>query len=255
MTQKEKKNCIKKLIVSAVSIAFLALAGTALFRHLGLHDVTRQEVQDFIASKGAAAPFLYILLSFAQVTLIPIPGAITILAGNYLFGPLKAFIYSYIGMLLGAMTAFFLGKWIGRPFVNWIAGSKEKADEWIGRLKGREKIVMFFMFLLPLFPDDLLCAIAGMLHYTAFEFLIVQLITRTSSIFGTLFFMSGEFIPYNAWGTSLVMILVIAGAVGFYLMLKNYEAIEKKMRAVFRRNKKENGTKLKKEGDESDSSY
>ena len=64
--------------------------------------------------------------------------------------------------------------------------------------------------------------------------------------------MSGEVIPYNAWGTLLVMILVIAGAVGFYLMLKNYETIEKKMRAIFRRNQKRNGTKLKKEGDESD---
>ena len=167
--------------------------------------------------------------------MIPIPGAVTILAGNYLFGAVRAFIYSYIGMLLGAMAAFFLGKLIGRPFVNWIAGSKGKADGWIDKLKGREKIVMFFMFLLPLFPDDLLCAIAGMFKYSTFEFLVLQLITRATSIFGTLFFMSGEVIPYNAWGISLVAILSIIVIVCFALSMKHYEKIEEKLNRIFKK--------------------
>ena len=222
MTQSDKKKTIVKLIISVIVIAVIALLGFLLFKHFGLKDITREEIQSFIETKGAVAPLIFILLSFAQVTLIPIPGAVTILAGNYLFGAVKAFIYSYIGMLLGAMVAFFLGKLIGRPFVNWIAGSKEKADSWIDKLKGREKIVMFFMFLLPLFPDDLLCAIAGMFKYSTLEFLVLQLITRATSIFGTLFFMSGEVIPYNAWGISLVAILSIIVIVCFALSMKHY---------------------------------
>ena len=235
MTQSDKKKTIVKLIISVIVIAVIALLGFLLFKHFGLKDITREEIQSFIETKGAAAPLIFILLSFAQVTLIPIPGAVTILAGNYLFGAVKAFIYSYIGMLLGAMVAFFLGKLIGRPFVNWIAGSKEKADSWIDKLKGREKIVMFFMFLLPLFPDDLLCAIAGMFKYSTLEFLVLQLITRATSIFGTLFFMSGEVIPYNAWGISLVAILSIIVIVCFALSMKHYEKIEEKLNRIFKK--------------------
>ena len=235
MVQNEKKKIIIKLIVSVVAVAALAILGYIIFRHFGLDDITQEEIQALIESKGAVAPLIFILVSFAQVTMIPIPGAVTILAGNFLFGPVKAFIYSYIGMLLGAMVAFFFGKLIGQPFVNWIAGSKEKADSWIDKLKGREKIVMFFMFLLPLFPDDLLCAIAGMFKYSAFEFLVLQIITRATSIFGTLFFMSGEVIPYNAWGISLVAILVIIVIICFVLSMKYYEKIEEKLTIIFKK--------------------
>ena len=235
MLRNDKKKTVLKLIISLVVIAAIAFLGFLLFEHFGLNDISREQIQNFIESKGATAPLVFILLSFAQVTLIPIPGAVTILAGNYLFGPVKAFLYSYIGMLIGAMAAFVLGKLIGRPFVNWIAGGKEKANEWIDKLKGREKIVMFFMFLLPLFPDDLLCAIAGMFKYSTLEFFVLQIITRATSIFGTLFFMSGEVIPYNAWGISLVAALAIIAVVCFAFSMKHYEKIEAKLNKIFKK--------------------
>lgn len=237
MIKNEKMKTVVKLIVSALAIAALVLVGYLLYRHFGLDKITQEQIQDFIASTGAIAPIIFILLSFAQVTLIPIPGAITILAGNYLFGTLESFIYSYIGMLLGAMAAFILGRLIGRPFVNWIAGSKEEADKWVDKLKGREKVVMFFMFLLPLFPDDLLCAIAGMFKYSTLEFLVLQLITRATSIFGTLFFMSGEVIPHNAWGITLVAVLALLGVAAFTLSMKHYDKIEAKINKIFSKKK------------------
>ena len=237
MIKNEKMKTVLRLIVSVLAIAALVLVGYLLYRHFGLDKITQEQIQDFIASTGAIAPIIFILLSFAQVTLIPIPGAITILAGNYLFGTLESFIYSYIGMLLGAMAAFILGRLIGRPFVNWIAGSKEEADKWVDKLKGREKVVMFFMFLLPLFPDDLLCAIAGMFKYSTLEFLVLQLITRATSIFGTLFFMSGEVIPHNAWGITLVAVLALIGVAAFTLSMKHYDKIEAKINKIFSKKK------------------
>ena len=238
MIKNEKMKTVVKLTVSVIVIAALVLVGFLLYRHFGLDKITQEQVQDFIASTGAVPPIIFILLSFAQVTLIPIPGAITILAGNYLFGTLESFIYSYIGMLLGAMAAFFLGRLLGRPFVNWIAGSKEEADKWVDKLKGREKVVMFFMFLLPLFPDDLLCAIAGMFKYSTLEFLVLQLITRATSILGTLFFMSGEVIPHNAWGITLVAVLALIGVIAFTLAMKHYDKIEEKLNKVFKKKEK-----------------
>ena len=237
MIKNEKMKTVVKLIISALAIAALVLVGYLLYRHFGLDKITQEQIQDFIASTGAVAPIIFILLSFAQVTLIPIPGAVTILAGNYLFGTLESFIYSYIGMLLVAMAAFILGRLLGRPFVNWIAGSKEEADKWVDKLKGREKVVMFFMFLLPLFPDDLLCAIAGMFKYSTLEFLVLQLITRATSILGTLFFMSGEVIPHNAWGITLVAVLAVIGVVAFTLAMKHYDKIEEKINKIFSKKK------------------
>ena len=39
-----------------------------------------------------------------------------------------------------------LGRKIGRPFVNWIVGDKETVDYYLKKLKGKETIILFFMF-------------------------------------------------------------------------------------------------------------
>ena len=63
------------------------------------------------------------------------------------------------------------------------------------------------MFLLPMFPDDILCSIAGIMPITYSVFIFMQLITRFTSIGGTLLFMSGEIIPYHGWGLVLIIFL------------------------------------------------
>ncbi len=212
MGKKEKLQIIKKLIISGALLLTLLLGVYLILRSLGLTDLSREQIQDIVQSKGALAPLVFIGISFLQVTFIPIPGMITILAGTYLFGPFKSFIYSYIGMVIGGMLAFYLGRLIGKPFVNWVAGGKDTADKWIAKLNGKENVVLFFTFLLPFFPDDILCAVAGLFSISGFGFLIMQLITRATSVACTILFMSGQIIPFHGWG------LIVLGAIAVLLI-------------------------------------
>lgn len=216
----ENKKVILRLLLSALAIVGIIVAAYSIFKRLGWTDLTKEQLQEFIASTGAIAPLVFIAVSFAQVTLIPIPGAVTILAGDYLFGFWRSFLYSYIGMLGGSVLAFALGRIIGRPYVNWVAGGKEKADEWIKKLKGRETVFLFFAFLLPLFPDDMLCSVAGVLPVSWATFMIMQVITRATSIGGTLVFMSGEIIPYHGWGLVVLGVLAVLAIAAFIISLK-----------------------------------
>ena len=81
------------------------------------------------------------------------------------------------------------------------------------------------MFLLPLFPDDLLCAISGILPIGWGAFIIMQLFTRATSIGGTLLFMSGEVIPYEGWGLALIVFLLLLAGGAFILSLKYSDKI------------------------------
>lgn len=218
--QDKTKKIILKITISFVIIVTILVGLYFVFKALGLTDLTREELQEFISNSGAVAPLIFILVSFLQVTFVPIPGAITILAGNYLFGWTLSFIYSYIGMMLGAIFAWWLGKIAGRPYINWIAGGKAQANSWFKRLKGKETIFLFFAFLLPLFPDDLLCSVAGVLPIKFMTFLIIQLITRATSIGGTLLFMSGEVIPYHGWGIYVLIAIILVAIIAFILSLK-----------------------------------
>lgn len=222
------KQFIPKAIITLVVVAGLIVGGYFLFRYLGWDRFRdRAEFQAYIATFGGWAPAAFILASFLQVTFIPIPGAVTIVAGSFLFGFGWSFLYSYIGMMAGAILAFWLGRWIGRPFVDWLSGGKEKTDALLAKLKNKQNVVLFFMFLLPFFPDDLLCSVAGILPMHFLTFLFMQIITRATSIGATLLFMSGEFIPYTEpWGIATLIAIGVLAIIAFIICFKYSERIE-----------------------------
>lgn len=216
---------LKKLIGAALIVVAIVAVGYGILYLLGWTDISREQLQEFMLSTGWIAPLIYIVISFMQVTLVPIPAAITILAGNYVFGPWAAFVYSYIGTLIGGMFAFLLGKWLGKPFVNWITGSQEETDKWLKKLKGKENVLLFFMFLFPFFPDDLLCSVAGILPISWLGFFLMLVVTRATSAGGTLLFMSGEFIPFEGWGLIVLGAVAIVGIAAFIICFKHADAV------------------------------
>lgn len=229
MKKKKILIMIGKLLLTLILIGVFLL-GIILFLHYVLNikysDLKNQEyVQTIIKNTGGYAIIVFILISFLQVTFIPLPGAVTILAGNYLFGFFPSLLCSYTGMLLGSLLAFLLGRKIGRPYVNWVVGDNLTMEKYLSRLQGKETVLLFFMFLLPLFPDDMLCSLAGITSLSWGKFIIMQIITRFTSILGTLLFMSGEFIPYNFWGISLIIVLCIIAIICFVVAYKKSDKI------------------------------
>ncbi len=210
MTREEKKKILIRALISAAVIGAVTVAIYLILYALGLTGLTREEIQAFVSESGILAPLVFIAISFLQVTFIPIPSTVTVLAGAYVFGAFPSFFYSYIGINLGAIAAFELGRGIGRPFARWVAGGEEVLDSWIARLKGRERALLWIMFFCPFFPDDTLCTVAGLFKISRLEFLLMQLITRITSIGTTLLLMSGEIIPYEGWG---LLLLITVGVI------------------------------------------
>lgn len=222
-----KEKTLIKLFASGLAIFILLFIAYYIYSKLGLNELkNREKLQEYIASFGMLAPLLFILVSFLQVSFVPIPGSVTIIAGVYLFGVWGSFIYSYIGMMIGSIVAFYLGRLLGRPFVNYVAGGKEKVDKILERIKNKQNVVLFFAFLLPFFPDDLLCSVCGILTMGFPLFLLMQIITRATSILATIFFMSGSYIPYNGWGIPVLIAIGILAIVAFIISYRYSERIE-----------------------------
>ena len=110
-------------------------------------------------------------------------------------------------------------------------------------IKGKDYLILSIMFLLPLFPDDVLCFVAGLSSMTWPYFLIMIFVTRALSI--TLSALSFDSIPFTTWWGLLCWALIIGAVVAlFYLVIKYSDKIDwfikNKLGLKFKRKKKNN---------------
>ena len=221
-----KKQSIYRLITCA--LIFLDIAGIVFFVLCVTGIITKmtsiQGLRDYIATFGNMAVFLFILFCFLQVIVLPVPGSIAVAAGVALFGPLKCAIYSFIGIALGSIVAFAIGRWIGYKAVKWIVG-QDTLDKWLKKLKGKDYLILSIMFLLPMFPDDVLCFIAGLSSMTWPYFLVMIILTRALASFTTAY--SIGLIPFNTWwGIMIWIFLAAVVVVSFWVVCKYSDKID-----------------------------
>ncbi len=194
--------------------------------------------QKFLEQTGAWMPVLYIVFQFLQVVLLPIPSLVSTLAGVALFGPLKTALYSLIGILAGSFAGFFIGRKLGYKAVAWLVG-EEELSKWLKKVKGKDNLVLTIMFVLPLFPDDVLCFISGLSTMSVKYFFIMIIISRIISIATTCF--SFELIPFNTWWGILIWAgIFLFVIVAFIVIYKNLDKINDwlKKKKVLKNSKK-----------------
>ena len=228
MKKKEKiKGIVIKLAITILIIASIIAITYIILDHYHLTNITKEQIQEIIDKTGPWGPLVFCLIVFLQVTFIPLPGAIVILAGSVCFGFWLSLLYCFISMMLGALFAFKLGRVLGRKFVNWVIKDKEMVNEYLKKVHGKEFVVFFYMFVFPIFPDDALCALAGITPLKWSEFIFMQLVSRPISIISTLIFMSGDVIPFKGWGIILLIIIAIISIILFVISYKNADKITK----------------------------
>jgi uncharacterized membrane protein YdjX (TVP38/TMEM64 family) len=221
-----KKKSLYRLLICL--LLFLDIAALIYYFICATGVITKitsvKALRDYISKFGNKAVILYIIFSFLQVVILPVPGSVTVAAGVALFGAFKCCIYSFIGIVTGSIVAFALGRCLGYPVVKWIVG-KETLDKWLNKVKGKDYLILSLMFLLPMFPDDVLCFIAGLSSMTWLYFIIMIIVTRLISVVTTAY--SFELIPFNTWWGILTWIIIFAIVVlAFYLVCKYSDQID-----------------------------
>lgn len=211
---------------------FFSICASGIILKITSVDALRDYIDDF----GAWMPVLYILFSFLQVVILPVPGSVSVAAGVALFGVLESIIYSFVGIVLGSVVAFAIGRVVGYKAVCWIVG-EDTLKKWLQKLKGKDYLILSLMFLLPMFPDDVLCFVAGLSSMSWLYFIIMIIITRLLSIITTA--CSFNFIPFNTWwGILIWVLLALAVIAAFVLVLKYSDKIDKFLKTKFKRKKR-----------------
>lgn len=218
------------ITVVLISVCVLALYFLKVSGFLNKIDSV-EALRKYVESYGKNAVWIFIVLQFLQVVVLPIPAVITVAAGVLLFGAFKSAVYSCIGIIVGSLVAFFIGKVFGYKVAKWLVG-KENLDKWLDVIKGKDKIILTFMFLFPFFPDDVLCFVAGITTMSPLFFIIMIFITRIISVFASCYSINGSIIPFNTWwGLVLWGIFVAVTVVLAVLIYKKGDKIERWFKA------------------------
>ncbi len=228
------KDTVYRILFSGFLLALFFLVLLFVLQRTGFLEIFRDPdlYREYLERAGIWMPLLYIVLQYLQVVVLPIPGFVSTVAGVALFGPTKAMLCSLVGILLGSLTAFVIGRKIGYKAVAWIVG-QDDLDKWLKKVKGKDNFILTVMFVLPLFPDDILCFIAGLSSMSWQYFVVMTVIARSIGIAGTCY--SINFIPFNTWWGILIWAVLIAAIIAaFVLLYKHMDAVNDWFNKKFR---------------------
>jgi uncharacterized membrane protein YdjX (TVP38/TMEM64 family) len=181
-------------IVTAVLLALLAIviwlvaADAAIIRFVVRLYQDKKFLKETVRSWGWMAPLVFIAIQAIQVIISPIPGEITGPVGGALFGTWLGLFYSSIGLTIGTLFCFWVGRKWGEPLVRpWLSEHHWNRMNFI--LEAEGAIICFILYLMPGFPKDIVSYLFGISPMPFWLFAIVSTVARipgtwVSSYFG-----------------------------------------------------------------------
>ena len=223
-----KAALVGSLAVAAIAAAYVAAIEYGWIKYFEDTD----SLLELIRRYDSYAVLIFVAVQFAQVTILPLPATLTTIAGFTVFGVGETLLYSSAAIIAGSMVAFAAGRTFGVRLAVWLCGAKSVA-KYRELLKGRETLLLYAMFLLPIFPDDLLCVIAGLGSMSYRSFGVMMLITRPVGVLWTAAVYKGAVnIPANAAGIAVWAAIALVTVAVFAVLYKYGEKISEKLANV-----------------------
>lgn len=203
--EKKRHLALKRTIGIVLVLLFFALLGlVAVFvgkplisSIFGGEGNAASTFQKIVESNPVSGRLLYVGIQILQVFVAFIPGEVVEIAGGLAFGAIEGMLLSLLGVAIGSSIIFMLTKTLGMKFVELFV-SPEKINElkFIRNGKNLEWIV-FYVFLIPGTPKDLLTYVVGLTRMKLGSFLLISMLARIPSVLSSTWggdaIMNGEY--------------------------------------------------------------
>ena len=219
MTRARRSVQYRLITVSMALAVVLALAGwlvwsdSTAYRWLARLYTDREFTHEMLQRWGVLAPLVFITIQVLQVVIAPIPGDATGVLGGFVFGEWPGFVYSTIGLTIGSLVAFGIGRRLGAPFVQRVTGPEVwRHLDFVVEAEGA--ILCFVIFLIPGLPKDTLCYLFGVSPMPVWVFAVVSTLGRMP---GTWILSAGGAKAAAAQYTELLLLIAAVAAVALPL--------------------------------------
>ncbi|MDQ3238910.1 MAG: VTT domain-containing protein, partial [bacterium] len=148
----------------------------------------RESLIQLLIQYPILAPLIFIGIRASAIVFPPIPGIIIDLIGIAVFPWFLGFMYGEIGVVLGAMTAFWIARKFREPLVKKFV-SLDKLNAWEKKLSGEQEfwvLVGLRLFFNPLF--DYVSYAAGLTRISTGKYLLTTVIGTLPTMFVIYYF-------------------------------------------------------------------
>lgn len=199
----------KKALLAIILIIFVLILFIVLVFPIIKYLIRPSQLKLFVLQFGVWSPLVFILLQALQMIFLIIPGAPFLIAGGYVFGNLGV-IYSIIGIMIGSMIVFGMGRLFGRPFLESIIDKKAIAK--IDNQSSNVGKTLFVLYLIPPLPHDIFSFIAGITNLKFKDYIIISFVGRLPLIvFYTL--VGYQLTKLNLFYSLLLLIIIVVGSI------------------------------------------
>lgn len=225
---------IRRILIWCIIAVLVLAAGVAIYRS-GVWERfgSVEELREWIAGFGAAAGVVYFVLQLMTVIIAPIPSNVSTAAGALALGFWPGFLLGASAVVVGSLIVFTLAKRLGEPFVRRFVNQKT-LQKYMPVIEKKRDAFMFLALLLPFFPDDLLCILAGLSGMGTMRFFVIALVTRPWGLVVASAVGSGA-ISMPLWGWALI---VLGAAALMIFGLKYGDVLEERLMHKLMREKK-----------------
>lgn len=222
--------------VFIVAVVFMLMSVFGRLAEVPSDEQKIAKIVSMIRGAGGWSMTVYILIQVLQVVILPLPAVVCYVPGSQIWGPFLATVLASVGVLVGSVIDYFIGKLLGKRVVEWIAG-KETTEKYTAYIGNRGKVIFVLMQILPFFPDDILCMVAGLSGMNFVFFLATMVLVRPFIIAAYCYLGSGSVIPFSGWGIAVWAVIFAVCVVLAVLSLKYQDRFEKWLVSRFRRGK------------------
>ena len=185
---KNERHVAEKIIsILKLLVLLLILVGIPVWLML-FHRDTILEFRDLEAMKSLLRShsreggLVYLALQILQIVISFLPGQPLQIAAGYLYGFLNTVLLSWLGAGIGTVLSYYLAKLLGRDSLK-LFFRDETIDRYIQKLNSkRSYIIVFFLYLIPGLPKDIISYAAGISNMRFKAFLPISLIGRTPAM-------------------------------------------------------------------------
>lgn len=222
--EKQKKTILLKLCLLCLFLAFLAIITVNYAAKITDTISNPGKFEELIISYRQISILVFIFFQIIVVIIAPIPGELLLLAGGYIFGTLFGTIYSLIGILVGSTMVFFIAKFFGFSLIKSLISPKKLAKLQALVNNQRSELTLFFFYLIPEMPKDILTYLAGLTPINPFKFILFSTIARLPCVIGS------SYIGSNMKQKNylvVILFLVIVGILSLFILVTRKKIINK----------------------------